>query len=322
MLMRRPQDQQQQSAAIAAREPIQTASWRWYLNIDDNADPGVKGAHTSPVLQRFLRSRKGGAGATTGAGNGGENNANEAGVLPLPPFLAALQNTGKIRHRSTNLWLGVGSAGDGGSAGDDGESISGREGDKDGDTPHGDTSNANTSMRTARGVRTVSQHVSQLHMDPHDNLYALLKGEKVFVLVSPELGSRLLPTLRPQQVQLAGEGGKATGAATDGSALFSMLSASWRLLSPMLLDSNASDASAASSASNASSGTCHEATDREYWSGIGLQQAASEGHVFVVRVAAGQALYLPAGWFHMVASQSKGGGIGLHMAVNIWFDLV
>ncbi len=173
--------------------------------------------------------------------------------------------------------------------------------------------NLNTWLGGARATQT------PLHVDFHDNFYLLLAGRKSFALFSPDGAAELQTVGRVARVHANGlinfEGAPTNA---DGSTEYALAEkalhgedeeAAERALEQMLEWEVAEGQRQAAAAMG----------DPAHFCRISAEEAAQKRPVLAVQLREGQALYLPAGWFHQVESHVAENS-PYHWAINWWYQ--
>jgi hypothetical protein len=178
---------------------------------------------------------------------------------------------------------------------------------------HLQLANLNTWLGGARATKT------PLHVDFHDNFYLLLAGRKSFALFSPDAAAEMQTTGRVARVHgngLINFEGAPTNA--DGSTEYALAEKAMqgddeeaveRALEQMLeWEVEAGKQKQPKSMVG----------DPAHFCRIGAEEASQKRPMLTVQLREGQALYLPAGWFHQVESHMVEGSAH-HWAINWWF---
>ncbi len=176
---------------------------------------------------------------------------------------------------------------------------------------HLQLANLNMWLGGARATKT------PLHVDFHDNFYLLLEGRKTFALFSPDGAGEMKTMGRVVRVHRNGlvnfEGGLTNA---DGSTEYALAEralhgddeeAAEEALEKMLRWQEEDERQTSRSTMGG---------DPSHFCRVTAEEAAAKKAQLVVQLAKGQALYLPAGWFHQVESHLEGAH---HWAMNWWF---
>lgn len=179
------------------------------------------------------------------------------------------------------------------------------------------------------GGAPVGERVSsRLHHDMHDNVAGVVSGVKHYQLWSPDSAASLYPVGSLRAVSAGGVISYDSGAA--GGEHFSMLD-------PRLFSS---DDAEACSAARAMARTSMPTSASEVKECACAARACAQRRFPLFETAptatatlhAGEFIYIPAGWFHLVSSESaptstptaaakhSSAGLQAHIAVNFWFN--
>ena len=180
---------------------------------------------------------------------------------------------------------------------------------------HMQLANLNTWLGGARATKT------PLHVDFHDNFYLLLAGRKSFALFSPDGACDMQTAGRVARVHANGlinfEGGLTNA---DGSTEYALAEkalhgedeeAAERALEQILEWQMEEEKEGGRGGAKMG--------DPAHFCRISAKEASAKRPLLAAQLREGQALYLPAGWFHQVESHvtedSK-----YHWALNWWFQ--